>query len=362
MKRVHNFGAGPAALPLEILEEAKAELLDFQGTGMSILEMSHRSKEYDAVHHEAMANVKELIGLGDEYKVLFLGGGASLQFTMLPMNLLGPGRSADYVVTGHWSENAVKEAKLQGTVNVAADTKENGSFTRIPRQDELKLDPKAAYVHITTNNTIYGTEWHEYPKTGNVPLVADMSSDFLSHPFDGKQFGAIYAGAQKNLGPAGVTIVILRDDLLAQCRQDLPTMLKYQTHAAKESLFNTPPVFAIYLSNLTLRWLKKNGGLAAMEKVNKAKGEVIYGAIDGSNGFYRGPVAKDSRSLMNVVFRLPNEELDAKFVAEGKKAGLVGMKGHRSTGGIRVSTYNAVSLASVQAVADFMKEFARING
>ncbi len=364
MNRVHNFGAGPAALPLEALQEAQAEFLDYKGSGMSILEASHRGKEYDAVHHEAMANVKELLGLGDDWKVLFVGGGASLQFAMLPMNLLHGDRSADYVVTGHWSEGAVKEAKIQGVkYSIAATTKEeNGGFTRIPKQAELKLDPNAAYVHITTNNTIYGTEWQYTPDTGKVPIAADMSSDFLSRPIEVAKYGMIYAGAQKNLGPAGVTVVALRDALLEQCRTDIPTMLRYRTHAEKESLYNTPPVFAIYLSNLCLRWLKKNGGLPAMEKVNKAKGEVLYGAIDSSGGFYRGPVAKDSRSLMNVVFRLPSEELEAKFIAEGKKAGIVGVKGHRSVGGIRLSTYNAVSLDAVKAVVSFMDEFKRTNG
>lgn len=362
MNRVHNFGAGPAALPLDVLQIAQKELLDYQGTGMGIMEASHRGKEYDAIHHEAMANVKELLGLGDDWKVLFLGGGASLQFAMLPMNLLGPGRSADYIVTGHWSEAAVKEARLLGTVNIAATTKENDTFTRIPRQDELKLDPKATYVHVTSNNTIYGTQWAAFPNTGSVPIACDMSSDIFSRTFDPKPFGVIYAGAQKNLGPAGVTLVMMRDDLLAQCRTDLPAMLKYQTHASKESLYNTPPVFPIYVSNLVLRHLKAKGGLAAVEKENRAKGEVIYGAIDGSGGFYRGPVARDSRSLMNVVFRLPSEDLEAKFIAEGKKQGFVGMKGHRSTGGIRVSTYNAITIDSLRALAAFMAEFARANG
>ncbi len=362
MNRVHNFGAGPGALPLEVVETAQKELLDFQGTGMSIMEMSHRSKEYDAVHQEAMANVKELLGLGDNFKVLFVGGGASTQFAMVPMNLLGGDKSADYVVTGHWSEGAVKEAKLFGKVNIAATTKENDTYTRIPKQDELKLDPSAVYVHVTSNNTIYGTQWASFPETGNVPIVCDMSSDFLSRPIPAEKFGLIYAGAQKNMGPAGVTVVVVREDVLGQCRQDLPTMLKYTTHASKDSLYNTPPVFPIYVSNLVLRWIKAKGGLAGVQRENEAKGKAIYGAIDESGGFYRGPVAKDSRSLMNVVFRLPSEELEAKFIAEGKKQSFVGMKGHRSTGGIRVSTYNAVPLASVQAVVSFMKEFARTNG
>lgn len=362
MARVHNFGAGPGALPLEALKRAQEELLDFQGTGMSIMEMSHRSKEYDAVHNEAIANLKQLIGMGDEYKVMFLGGGASTQFAMVPMNLLGPGKSADYILTGHWSEGAHKEAKLFGTTRVAATTKENDTYTRIPKQNELDLDPSAVYTHITTNNTIYGSQWHYVPNTGKVPIVADMSSDFLWKPFDPKPFGLIYAGAQKNLGPAGVTVVIIREDLLAQCRQDLPTMFKYHTHASKNSLFNTPPVFPIYMTWLTTQWLLGQGGLTAVQKTNEAKGKVIYGAIDGSGGFYRGPVASDSRSLMNVVFRLPSEELEAKFVAEAKKGGLVGLKGHRSVGGIRASTYNAISLESVQVLAAFMKEFARTNG
>jgi len=359
--RIHNYYAGPAALPQEVLEQACAEMLDFRGSGMSVMETSHRSKEYEAVHNEAIALFKELMGMGEEWKVLFLQGGASLQFAMVPMNFLAEGRSADYILTGSWSKKALKEAKLLGKPRVAATTEENGVFNRIPKQAELKLDPGAVYCHITSNNTIFGTQWHRFPDIGNVPLVADMSSDILSRPMDVKPFGLIYAGAQKNLGPSGVTVVAIHDRLLAQAREGLPTMLSYKTHIADNSLYNTPPSFAIYILNLTLNWLKKKGGTAAMGRENAQKTELIYGAIDGSSGFYRCPVERESRSQMNVVFRLPSEDLEAKFISEGKKAGFVGLKGHRSVGGIRVSIYNANGLDSVKDITTFMKDFAGRN-
>lgn len=362
MARLHNYYAGPAALPLEALEAARDELLDFQGGGVSVMETSHRSKEYDKVHSETMALVKELMGLGDNYKVLLLQGGASLQFAMIPMNLLGDGSSADYVLTGSWSQKALKEAKIIGTARVAATTEEDGVFRSIPKQADLDLDSKAVYCHITSNNTIFGTQWRSFPDAGSVPLVADMSSDILSRRFDPKPFGIIYAGAQKNLGPAGLAVVIIRDDILAKCRKGLPTLLSYNTHAEKDSLYNTPPCFSIYMVNKVLHWLKDKGGVAAMEKENTAKADLIYGTIDGSGGFYKNTIPTEDRSQMNVVFRLPSEDLEKKFVADGLAAGFLGIKGHRSVGGIRVSIYNANGLDSVKDVVAFMKEFASKNG
>ena len=362
MARAHNYYAGPAALPTEVLEIAQQELLDFAGSGVSVMETSHRSKEFDRVHTEAIALTKELLGLSDDYKVLLLQGGASMQFAMVPMNLLGQGASADYLVTGAWSQKALKEAQIIGKARVAADTEVDGVFTSIPKQQDLDLDAKAAYCHITSNNTIFGTQWRQFPDTGGVPLVADMSSDILSRKIDPGPFGIIYAGAQKNLGPSGMAVVIIRDDMLAKCNTKLPTLLSYKTHADKNSLFNTPPSFAIYMVNRVLNWLKANGGVAAMEKQNTAKAECIYGAIDQSNGFYTNNIAAEDRSQMNVVFRLPSEDLEKKFVAEGLAAGFVGMKGHRSVGGIRVSIYNANGLDSVKDVVGFMKDFATKNG
>ncbi len=361
MARVHNFYAGPAALPVEVLEEAQAELLDFQGSGVSVMETSHRSKEYDAVHMGTMELIKELMGLGNDYTVMFLQGGASTQFALAPMNLIPQGGSADYILTGVWSQKAIKEAKIVANGRVAADTEQDGVFTRIPKQNELDLDPKAAYCHITTNNTIFGTQWKTFPDTGDVPLAADMSSDILSRPFDPKPFGLIYAGAQKNLGPSGLAIVIIRNDLLEQVNGGLPTMFSYKTHASKDSLYNTPPSFTIYMVNKVLHWVKKNGGVEGMEKINEEKGKLLYGTIDGSNGFYTNNIATEDRSLMNVVFRLPSEDLEAKFVSEGKAAGFVGLKGHRSVGGIRVSMYNANGLDSVKDMVAFMNDFASKN-
>jgi len=362
MARLRNYYAGPAALPLEALEIARDELLDFQGGGVSVMETSHRSKEYDQVHNESISLIRELMGLPDNYQVLFLQGGASMQFAMVPMNLLGPDQSADYILTGSWSKKAVKEAKIIAQANIAATTEKDGVFTSVPKQSELNLDPKAVYCHITSNNTIFGTQWHQFPETGSVPLVADMSSDILSRKIDPSPFGIIYAGAQKNLGPSGVAVVIIRDDMLAKCREGLPTMLSYKTHADKNSLFNTPPSFSIYMVNKVLNWIKGRGGIEAVEKENIEKGTLIYEAIDGSGGFYKNSIAKENRSLMNVVFRLPSEELEKKFVAEGLQAGFLGLKGHRSIGGIRVSIYNANQLDSVKEVVSFMKEFAAQNG
>lgn len=362
MARVYNFNPGPAALPLAALERARDELVDFRGSGMSIIEHSHRGKEYEAVHDEAISLVRELLSVSDDYHVLFLQGGASQQFAVVPMNLLPQGKSADYIVTGGWSEKALEEAKIVGQARVAATTAVDGKYTRIPRQDELKLDPAAAYVHMTSNNTLFGTQYSDFPDTGSVPLVADMSSDFMWRKFDVSKFGLIYAGAQKNVGPSGIVIVLARKDLVDGGRKDIPKIFRYKTHADNRSLYNTPPTFSIYLVRNVLAWIKDQGGLSAIEKVNREKGRVLYGAIDQLPDFYRAPVEKASRSLMNVVFRLPTEALEEQFVSEAKKAKMVGLKGHRSVGGIRVSTYNAVSLEAVQALSTFMQEFAKANG
>jgi phosphoserine aminotransferase len=361
MKRTMNFNPGPAALPLPVLKEVQEELLDFAGSGMSVLESSHRGKEYEKVHTEAQVVLRELLGVGNNYKVVFLGGGASLQFSMLPMNFLPADKTADYIVTGTWAKGAFKEAKLLGKVNVAASTEVDGKFTRVPKQSELKLTDGAAYLHFTTNNTIFGSQFHQFPKT-SAPLVSDMSSDFLSRPFNANDFSLIYAGAQKNLGPAGVTVVVIREDFLAKAKDGLPTMLSYKTHVEKDSLHNTPPCFAIYMVGKVLKWLKGQGGLAGMEKVNKEKGELLYGTIDRHAGFYKAPVEKESRSLMNIVFTLPSEDLEKRFLDESKKQGMVGLKGHRSVGGIRVSAYNAVGLDWIKAVTSFMEEFVKKNG
>ncbi len=361
MARTHNFYAGPATLPLSALERARDEMIDWAGTGMSVMETSHRSKEYDAVHNEAMELFAELLGLDDDHQVLFLQGGASTQFAMIPMNFVPPGGSADYVITGSWSQKALKEANIVASGRVAGTSEPDG-FTRIPTADELDLAPDAAYVHITSNNTIKGTQFHSFPDTGELPLVADMSSDFLWRPFDANRFDLIYAGAQKNIGPSGVTVVILRKSWLEKANDGVPTMLRYRTHADKESLYNTPPTFAIYMVRNVLEWVKGQGGLAAMEKRNRAKGDLLYRVIEAHPEFYRCPVEKASRSYMNVVFRLPNEALEAKFVAEAKGRGMVGLKGHRSVGGCRASIYNAMELSGVEALVEFMKEFAAANG
>ncbi len=364
MARVINFYAGPAALPLPALERAQKELLDFEGTGMSVMEISHRAKEYDAVHNEALDLVREFLDVPDTHKVIFLQGGGHLQFGMLPMNILHGGRVADFIVTGNWAKKAYKEAQVvaKDAAKLAAST-ESEQFTRLPSQEELKLTPGAAYVHFASNNTIFGTQWFDFPETGGVPLASDMSSDFLSRKFDVAPFGFIYAGAQKNLGPSGLTVVLIREDLLAQCREDLPSYLRYKTHADKNSLYNTPPCFGIYILRNVLAYNKSIGGLVTIEKNNREKGHLLYGCIDKHPDFYRGTVTvKEHRSLMNVTFRLPSEELDAKFVAESKKAGMVGLKGYRDVGGIRVSMYNAVTVDNIRTLVSFMEEFVRTNG
>lgn len=361
--RIINFNAGPAGLPLPALERARAELLDFQGSGMSIMEHSHRGKEYDAVHNEAISLLTELLGIPDTHQVLFLTGGASQQFAQVPMNFLPPGASADYILTGVWSEKAYEEVLTLGQARVAASTAlPDKRHVRIPRQAELKLDPKAAYVHLTSNNTIYGTQWHQWPDVGQVPLVVDMSSDFLWKPTDVSRCAFIYAGAQKNLGPSGVLIAVGRKDFIARGRKDIPKIFRYSTHAENNSLYNTPPTFAIYLCRNVLAWVKEVGGLAQLERWNREKGELLYGALDRLSGFYQAPVERESRSYMNVVFKLPTPELDDRFVAEAKKAGMVGLKGYRSAGGIRASTYNAVTVENVRTLVSFMEEFARKNG
>lgn len=358
--RIHNFSAGPAVLPLEVLEEAQRDLISLPGVGMSVLEISHRSKPFDEIIQGCEADLRSLAGIPDNYHVLFLQGGASLQFSMVPMNLLPGDGSADYVVTGSWSQKAVKEAKRVGAVKIAGST-ESEKFTRVPAQPELALDPGAAYVHITTNNTIYGTEWHWLPDTGAVPLVADASSDIFSRPIEVAKYGLIYAGAQKNLAPAGVTLVIIRDDLVKRSPSTLPTMLQYGVHAENKSLYNTPPVFPIYVMRLVLKWLIAQGGLAAVERANARKAGKLYAEIDRT-GFYRGHAAADSRSRMNVTFRLPSEELEKTFIKEATAAGLDGLKGHRSVGGLRASIYNAFPEAGVDALIEFMRAFEQQNG
>ncbi|MBK9924963.1 MAG: 3-phosphoserine/phosphohydroxythreonine transaminase [Anaerolineales bacterium] len=359
-KRVFNFNPGPSGLPLEVLEQAQSELLDFKGTGMSVMEISHRSKEFEAVIQTAEADLRELLGIPANYKIMFLQGGASLQFAMVAMNLRAAGASADYIVTGSWSKTALKESQKLGTARAAANTEKEG-FKGLP--EKLDLDPKAAYLHFTSNETIHGVEFFAEPTPpAGVPLVCDSSSDFISRPVDVSKYGLIYAGAQKNAGPSGVTVVIARDDMLERTPANLPVMLDYKTLAASGSLHNTPPSFAIYIVGLVFQWAKKMGGLAAIEKINRTKADLVYKAIDNSGGFYRGHAQPEARSLMNIPFRLPSEELEETFAKEAKKANLIGLKGHRSVGGMRASIYNAVTVEGAQALVDFMAEFQRKNG
>ncbi len=359
-ERIYNFSAGPAVLPVPVLEETQRDLMGLPGVGMSILEISHRSKPFDEIIEGAKTGLRELLGLPDDYHILFLQGGASLQFSMIPMNLLPPDASADYIVTGSWGKKAVKEAKRVGGVNIAATTADGG-FTRVPAQDEIKLDSHAAYVHFTTNETIEGVEFKHEPNVGGVPLVADASSDILSRPIDAKKYALIYAGAQKNMGPSGVTLVIIRDDLLKRIPDNLHTMLDYRTHVEADSLYNTPNTFGIYIINLVCKWLKEKGGLGAMQQENEAKAKLLYDAID-AGGFYRGHADADSRSMMNVTFRLPSEDLEKQFAKEATAAKLDGLKGHRSVGGLRASIYNAFPREGVEALVSFMKEFEKKNG
>jgi phosphoserine aminotransferase len=360
-ERIFNFGAGPGVLPESVLAEAQRDMMALPGVGMSVLEISHRGKAFDEIIQGCEADIRKLANIPPNYHVLFLQGGASLQFSMVPMNLLPTGGKADYIVTGSWGQKAVKEAKKFGTVQIAGST-EAQNFERVTGQAELKLDPEASYVHFTSNETIQGVEWGKEPEVGTVPLVCDTSSDMFSRPIDVTKYALIYAGAQKNLAPAGTTLVILREDMLARSPKNLPAMLDYNTHAKEKSLYNTPAVFAIYIMRLVMKWVLAEGGLAAMATKNAEKAKLLYDALDGSGGWYRPHAKPGSRSNMNVTFRLPSEELEGKFVSEAKKAGLDGLKGHRSVGGIRASIYNAFPGKGVEALVSFMKEFQRASG
>jgi phosphoserine aminotransferase len=360
-KRIFNFSAGPAVLPEPVLRKAQEAIWDAAGSGIGIMEHSHRGKVFDRVRDEAEQACRDLAGIPDHYRVLFLQGGASLQFSMVPMNLLPADRTADYLVTGVWAQKAVKEAKVLGAKAHIAATGESTNFDRIPKPAEIRYSDRPAYVHLTTNNTIYGTQWKAEPAVpGGVPLVADTSSDMYSRPIDVSRYGLIYAGAQKNLGPSGVVLVIVRDDLVEAGPKTLPTMLQYRTHAAEKSLYNTPPTFGIYVMGEVFKWIQAQGGLAAMAEQNEAKAGLLYDFIDRSD-FFRGTAQADSRSSMNVCFRAPTEELESKFVAEATRRGLDGLKGHRSVGGMRASIYNACPRAAVEALVAFMKEFERAN-
>ena len=358
--RIYNFAAGPAILPLPVLEEAQRDLVSLPGIGMSIMEISHRSSTFENFLHQAIADIRELAGVPSHYKILMLQGGASLQFSMVPMNLLTPGTTADYIDTGSWSDKAIKEARRVGNVNVTGSTKAD-KYSRIPSGAELKLSPGAAYVHMTSNNTIEGTEWKSLPDVGEAPLVSDASSDIFSRPIDIGRHGLIYAGAQKNLGPAGVTLVIIREDLLMRSSNSLHTMLDYRTHANNDSLYNTPNTFGVYILGLTMKWLRASGGLPGIQATNQRKAAKLYAEIDRT-GFYRGTAQKDCRSLMNVTFRLPTEDLENTFNKIATAEGLDGLKGHRLVGGMRASIYNAFPESGVDALVGFMREFERRHG
>jgi len=362
VKRAFNFNAGPAALPLPVLERIREELLDFAGTGMSVMELSHRSPEFEAVNNRAEEALRRELAIPEDYAVLFLQGGGSMQFAMVPLNLFVPGKPVDMIHTGAWTAKAIEELKKLAEMRMAAST-EADKFTRVPRPNEIKLSPDASYVHMCTNNTIEGTQFTEIPQTGAVPLVADMSSDILSRPLDVKRFGLIFAGAQKNLGPSGVTVVIARKDLIERGSDKIAKILQYRTQAKEKSLYNTPPTFAVYVLGLVAEWVAQQGGVTGIEKVNSAKAKLLYDAID-STGYYKCPVEKESRSKMNVVFRVAggDEEVEKKFAKEGEAAALIGINGHRSVGGMRASIYNAVPLAAVESLVSFMREFERKNG
>lgn len=362
VKRAFNFNAGPAGLPLAVLERVREELLDYRGSGMSVMELSHRSAEYEEIQLSAEQGLRSLLKIPDDYAVLFLQGGGSLQFAMVPMNLYIPGRPVDVLHTGMWTSKAIGELKRIATHRLAAST-EAEKFTRIPRKDEIATSADASYVHICTNNTIEGTQWTAPPETGSVPLVADMSSDILSRPVDVSRFGVIFFGAQKNLGPSGVTVVIARKDLIERADKNLPAILQYRTHAKERSLYHTPPTFAVYIVGLMLEWIEAQGGVLAIEKRNQAKARLLHKAID-SSGLFVCPVEKDSRSRMNVVFRLAggNEAREKQFVQEAEAAGFAGLGGHRSVGGMRASLYNAVTLEAVESLVQFMREFHRTRG
>jgi phosphoserine aminotransferase len=371
-KRAFNFNAGPGALPLPVLERIREELLDWRGSGMSVMEMSHRSQEFESINAAAEQKLRGLLGIPDDYAVLFLQGGGSMQFTMVPMNLCLPGKPVDVLHTGMWTAKAIGELKKGVLHHIAAST-EAEKFARLPCKEEIRFSPEASYVHICTNNTIEGTQWTAVPEAGTTPLVADMSSDIASRPMDVKKFGLIFAGAQKNLGPSGVTVVILRRDLAERADRSLPTLLQYRTHIKEKSLYHTPPTFAVYVVGLVLEWIESEGGVTGMEKRNNAKAKLLYGTIESSGGFYRSPVEHSSRSMMNVVFRVGGgagratapedmEAIEKQFAMEAAAAGLVGTPGHRSVGGLRVSLYNAVSHEAVEALTSFMREFHRTRG
>lgn len=359
MERVHNFSAGPAAMPLAVLEKAQSELLDLAESGMSVMELSHRSREFQAIIDGAESGIRRLLGVSDDYAVLFLQGGASLQFAMIPMNLRRHGKSADYVDTGSWASKAIKEAKLTGAAKVLWSGK-GDNYTKIPKVEELKISPDAEYLHICSNETIGGIRWAQFPET-RIPLIADMSSDIFSRPIDANKFGMIYAGAQKNLGPSGLAVVIIRKDLVERTSGSVPLFMRYSTHADGGSLYNTPNTWAVYMVKLVCEWVESNGGVATFEKKSDEKAALLYNLIDESE-FWRSPVEKESRSVMNVVWRLSKEELEDEFVKQAKEAGFIGLKGHRSVGGIRASIYNAVTLESVEALVAFMKDFEQKNG
>ena len=359
--RIYNLSAGPAILPEEVLLEAQRDFYSYKGSGMCVMEMSHRGKIFDGIIKEADVNLRKLLNIDDNYSILFLQGGATLQFSMVPLNLMPPKNKADYIVTGSWAKKAVKEGKRVGAVNIAAST-ESENFVRIPKQSELKLDPDASYVHFTSNNTIYGTEWRSEPVVGNVPLVCDASSDFLHKKIDINKYGLIYAGAQKNIGSAGVTVVIIRKDLLERSSDSLHTYMNYKIHVENESMYNTPTTFGIYIAGLVFKWLLNMGGLDEMYKRNLDKAKVLYDAIDASGGYYKGTTVVEDRSLMNVTYRLPNEELEKKFIEEAKKKGFEGLKGHRSVGGIRASIYNAFPKKGVEELVQLMNDFKKNNG
>ena len=361
MTRAINFSAGPATLPLPVLEYAQNEFLDHEGTGMSLIEHSHRGAAYAKVHAEAKALLRELMNVPDSHEVLFMQGGATGQFALIPMNLRAEGQSADYINTGAWSDKAMAEALVTGTAREAGTGKVDGKYTRVPKQADLDLDPNAAYAHFTSNNTIMGTQFFDYPDSGNVPLVADLSSDILWRPIDVSKFGLIYAGAQKNLGPSGITILIIRKDLAERSPSTIPKIFRYKTILDGDSLQNTIPTFPVYMVRNVLRWVRDQGGAPAMEKRNREKAGYIYDMIDGNPGFFHCPVEVESRSMMNPVFRLPSEELEKKMIAEAADAGMVGIKGHRSVGGIRTSIYNSMEPANVQKFVDFAKAFAKNN-
>ena len=358
-KRVYNFSAGPSMLPLEVLERAQKELVCYPSCGMSVMEMSHRSKMFENILEQAKADLKELMHIPDNYKILFLQGGGSTQFAMVPLNLMNKSNKADYVVTGQWAKKAAEEAKRYGNVNIVASSADT-TFDRIPALDKSKFTPDADYFYITLNNTIYGTRWTELPDTGNVPLVGDMSSSILSQEIDITKFGLLYAGAQKNLGPAGVTVVIIRDDLLGNEIDFTPTMLKYSIHADNNSLYNTPPTYGIYFVGLVFDWVKRQGGVAAVQKINEKKAGILYDFLDASS-LFRGTVVKKDRSLMNAPFILPTEELNAKFIKEAEAQGFVNLKGHRTVGGMRASMYNAMPVEGVEKLVAFMEQFEKEN-